>query len=167
MEPLKLRLSLVVADEEALYDLERWLKSTSIQVELEITRPTEEELGGKAVALLLVCSLLNESLEGAIEQVFRWSGHHPDTPIELSLTGREDIDDPIREQVKDRPLNVHIELREPEPPPIKTPLWLLRRRHQSSRDDIRYTKAVPNLPGLEDLAGLTQLTRNNCHDAFD
>lgn len=109
MDVLKLKLSLegVESPEGALLELQQWLQRAGIRAELERLPPTEEELGGKAVAILLICSLLNESIGEALHEVHEWQQHHAKAQPVLQLTGQPQHDDPIREQIRRE--NLHIE----------------------------------------------------------
>jgi len=121
METLKLGLSLVVADEKALQDLERWLKNASVQVRRDITPPTPEELAvGRFGALSLAVVIATESthlppsVEEGLRQIHKWQQHHQSMKPVVHLTGRQKLDEQIDEIV--RRLHLHIELREPEFP---------------------------------------------------
>jgi len=119
---LKLSLEGIDSPEVALVELQQWLQQAGIRVELERLPPTEEELGGKAVAVILICSLLNESISEALHEVDVWQQHHSKAQAVLHLTGQPQPDEPIREQIQHG--NLHIHLREPEPPlkEIKQPV---------------------------------------------
>ena len=118
MKTLELELSLNIADDEklaqSLHDLKHYLEDAGIAVELLTEPPVAEELGGKAVAVLLTVSLLNESMHSALDEVHHWQMQHQNTPVVLHLTGKRDNDEPIQQHIQRE--NYHIELRKPKTP---------------------------------------------------
>jgi hypothetical protein len=148
METLQLRLSLAGIDtpEEKLRELQNWLQDAGLFVRLEIEPPAEEEMGGKAIALVLVFTLTGESIhlppavEEGLRQIDGWQQQQPHSFIKpvIHLTGKSKPDEEIQETIRREQLHIelrepdpqsppvtrreqlHIELREPEPPPLST-----------------------------------------------
>jgi len=64
METLHFKLTL--SDESKYYDLQNYLKDAGYFVELETIPPTDEEMGGKTVALILMTGLMFEPVQAGI-----------------------------------------------------------------------------------------------------
>lgn len=75
METLHFKLTL--SDESKYYDLQNYLKDAGYFVELETIPPTDEEMGGKTVALILMASLTIEQLH---ESLHIWEAQHSSKP---------------------------------------------------------------------------------------
>ncbi len=78
METLHFRLTL--SDESKYYDLQAYLRDAGYFVELESIPPTDEEMGGKTVALLLIASITAEQLH---ESLHIWEAQHSKPHIEI------------------------------------------------------------------------------------
>jgi len=113
----KLKLTLkedTQVPENALYGLECWLREGGISIEKQPpVAPAADEQGlpeTVAIVVVLTVSTLHESIEVTSDYC-----QHQKTPIVLCLTGQEDVDKSIREEVKNKPF---IELCEPESPSV-------------------------------------------------
>lgn len=124
METLQLRLSLAGIDtpEDKLRELQNWLQEAGIFVKLEVEPPAEEEMGGKVTALILAFSLASEfghlppSVVEGLRQIEEWQQQQQQVikPV-MGSTGHEKFDEEIQKTIRREQL--HIELRELEPPP--------------------------------------------------
>lgn len=68
------RFKITLSDESKYYDLERYLKDAGYFVELERIPPTDEQMGGRVVALILITSLTIEQLH---ESLHLWQHSKP------------------------------------------------------------------------------------------
>lgn len=127
METLQLRLSLAGIDtpEEKLRELQNWLQDAGVFVRLEIEPPAEGEMGGKVTALriILAISLASEfghlppAVVEGLRQIHTWQQQQQQVikPV-IESTSDEKFDKKIREKIQRE--QWHIEVREPEPPPL-------------------------------------------------
>ncbi len=86
-------------NETDLFALERYLKDAGYFIELERLPPSDEEMGGKAVALILIAGITFEQLQ---ESSHIWEIQHSKPHIELiePLPPRKE-----KEKVENKPNN--------------------------------------------------------------
>lgn len=127
---LKVSLKTSESTEDALYVLQRWLEDSGISVQLDITPPAEDELGGRLTALLLAISISAEfthlppSIEEALKQLEAAQEQQENVQIIVHSPGFPDLDDKMREKVRRE--QWHIEIQEPKQP---------RRKQDEQEDD--------------------------------
>jgi len=74
------RHSITLLDKSRYYELQDYLRDAGYFVDLETIPPTDEEMGGKTVALILMASL---TVEQVYESLHIWEAQHSKPHIEL------------------------------------------------------------------------------------